>query len=94
MGRGEEASGHDREGVVVSDEPTQVGGVALDMGLCQGRGRGSTVPMRPRVEELGINQQPPSKHNDTPSHMPHELVTESCDRVWDSGKTKRCAEWE
>lgn len=64
------------------------------MGLCQGKGRGFPAPMGPRVEEPGINQQPPNKHNDTLSHMPHELVTEACDRVWDLGKTERCAEWE
>lgn len=63
-------------------------------GPLPGKGRGFPVPMGPRVEEPGINQQPPINTADTPSHMPHELVTEACDRVWDLGKTERCAEWE
>lgn len=86
MGRGGKASGYDREGLGASDEPTQVPGVALDMGLCQGR-RGFPVPMGPRVEGLQTSAAP-NKHNDTPSHMPHELVTEACDRVLGLGENR------
>lgn len=79
-GWGRKASGWDRQGVVISDEPGQVGGAASDLRLCPGRQRGCPVASGPRVEEPGINQQPPGKHDDTPSHVPHEPVTEVCDR--------------
>lgn len=58
-GWGRKASGWDRQGVVISDEPGQVGGAASDLRLCPGRQRGCPVASGPRVEEPGINQQPP-----------------------------------
>lgn len=46
------------------------------------------APRGPRVGELRVDQQPPNKHDDMPSHMPRELVSEESDLVLGLGEDR------